>query len=380
MKKTRSFPPVLWAMSLSLVLVFGSCNKEPMLSQQTLQAGTAKDAGNVKADIVVHAGESIQAAVDAAAPGSVIKIESGTYNEAIAVTKAGIQLIGVDETSVIIQNPGEEENGIIVFDAGDGFVLKNITIKNFEENGVILIRVDNFIISHVTTINNGEYGLFPIRSSHGMIDHCTATGHTDTGIYVGQSTDVTMEYNTAYANVNGLEVENASNISVTHNQSYDNVCGILVTLLPGLDVKTSSNIYIANNHVYKNNRENFADEEEEELESIIPPGLGILVMGADQTTVEHNTVMHNDFAGITVFSSLVLVALGGAEPDDFDIEPNPDGTSVIDNVVQQNGSNPPVLDIPLPGVDLLWDGSGTNNCWSDNKFKTSAPSPLPSCD
>lgn len=380
MKKTLFSLLSVWAIVLLFLTFLTGCNKEA--SQSPLPApGNAKDAINAKMSITVHAGESIQAAVDAAAPGTTIKIEPGTYTESVTVNKAGIKLVGMgdDEADVVIQNPDEEENGIIVFDAGDGFVLKNVTIKNFEENGVILIRVDNFILSHVTTIDNGEYGLFPVFSSHGIIDHCTASGHSDTGIYVGQSTDVKMQYNTAHDNVNGLEIENSSDIDASFNKSYNNVCGILVTLLPGLDVKTSSNIHVAYNLVIKNNHENFGDTTEG-LESAVPPGLGILVLGTDHTTVEHNIAAGNKFAGITLFSSLVLVELAGLDPNDFDIEPNPDGTSITQNIVEGNGFNPPPLDIPLPGVDLLWDGSGNDNCWSGNKFKTAYPAPLPSCN
>ncbi|WP_170971028.1 parallel beta-helix domain-containing protein [Ilyomonas limi] len=380
MKNSQFYTLLFWAISLSFVIVSSSCNKEEATQSNTSlsSASSSRNAGSAKKSITVHAGESIQAAVDAAAPGSTIQIAPGTYMESITVNKAGISLVGNGEAAVVIQNPGDEENGIQVNDAGDGFVLKNVTVKNFEENGVLLIRVDNFTISHVTTIDNGEYGLFPVLSSHGLIEHCTATGHTDTGIYVGQSSDIEMQYNTAYANVNGLEIENSANVKATNNQSYNNVCGMLIDLLPGKTVKTSTNVYVGYNHVFDNNHENFG--EEGSLESVIPSGLGILILGTDQTTVEHNTVMHNNFSGITVFSTLVLVALGGATPDQFDIEPNPDGTRVIKNVAQQNGAAPPVLDIPLPGVDLLWDGSGIGNCWSDNVFKTSYPSPLPSCN
>jgi len=356
-----------------LIAIFSSCKKEQTLQQQQ----ASSDLSNAKADIVVHNGESIQAAVDAAEPGMLIKIEPGTYAEAITVAKAGIKLIGLG--MVIIQNPGDEEDGISVTDAGDGFTLQNVTVRDFEENGVLLVGVDNFTISHVTAINNGEYGIFPVHCSNGLIEHCTASGHSDTGIYVGQSSDVNMQFNFAFENVNGLEVENSSNINVTHNQSYNNVCGMLIDLLPGKDVKTARNIYIANNHVYNNNHVNFG--EPGELESVVPPGLGILVLGVDETTIENNTVTDNNFAGITVFSTLVLGALAGIPPEAFsDIEPDPDGTRVVKNVVQQNGEQPPSLPIPLPGVDLLWDGSGTDNCWSDNHFKTSYPSPLPSCN
>jgi len=326
----------------------------------------------------VHSGGSIQAAVNAADAGSLIQIEPGTYNEAIVINKPGIQLIGAGD-GVIIQNPGDEDNGITVRDSGDGFVLKNITIQNFEENGVLMIRVDKFLLSHVTTIDNGEYGLFPLFCSNGVIEHCTASGHSDTGIYVGQSHDIQMNFNAAYANVNGLEIENCSNVAATKNQSYDNVAGMLVVLLPGLSTKTSANIMISNNHVYNNNHVNFS-EPGGGFENFVPSGSGILIVGTDQTTVQNNKVQDNNLVGIATVSTLILGSLAGIPPAAFaDIEPNPDGTKVIDNVLNNNGAAPPA-GIPLPGVDLLWDGSGTNNCWKGNIYKSSYPSALPVCN
>jgi len=328
--------------------------------------------------IVVHAGSSIQAAINTADAGSIIQVEPGIYKEAIVVNKPGIQIIG-SRIGVIIQNPGDEENGITVNDNGDGFVLKNVAIQNFEENGIILIRVDNFTISHVTAINNGEYGIFPVHCSHGTIEFCLVKGHSDTGLYVGQSSEVKMQFNTALENVNGLEVENSSNITVIRNQSFNNVCGILIDLLPGKDVKTSANILVRNNSVFNNNHVNFG--EPGSLESVVPKGLGILVLGADNVTMENNIVTGNQFAGITVFSTVVLGSLAGIPPEAFaDIDPNPDNARIIRNFVKKNGSNPPTLPIPLPGVDLLWDGSGVNNCWTSNIFNTSFPSPLPKCN
>ena len=328
--------------------------------------------------IIVHAGSSIQAAINTADAGSVIQVEPGIYKEAIVVDKPGIQIIG-SRIGVIIQNPGDEENGITVNDNGDGFVLKNVAIQNFEENGVVLTSVDNFTISHVTAINNGEYGIFPVHSSHGTIEFCVVKGHSDTGLYVGQSSDVKMQFNTALENVNGIEVENSSNVSVIRNQSFNNVCGILIDLLPGKDVKTSANILVRNNNVFNNNHVNFGAPGS--LESVVPKGLGILVLGADNVTMESNIVTGNEFAGITVFSTLVLGSLAGIPPAAFaDIDPNPDNARIARNFVKKNGSNPPTLPIPLPGVDFLWDVSGLNNCWVSNIFNTSYPSPLPKCN
>jgi parallel beta-helix repeat protein len=364
-----------FAVILIITATFTSCKKE--ISTKNDQPVTAAKNGK-SPDIIVHAGESIQSAVDAASEGFIIRIEAGTYKEAIVINKPGIQLIGSGAEEVIIDNPGDAENGITVRDDGDGFVLKNVTIQNFEENGVFIIRADNFLLSHVITKNDGEYGLFPLFCNGGTIEHCSAEGHTDTGIYVGQSENVVMEHNVAFANVNGLEIENCSNVTASKNQAYDNVCGILVVLLPGLTIKQSADITLSNNHVYGNNHINFANPEEG-FEAFVPSGSGILVVGVDRTTATNNKIGDNNFLGLAVVSSLNLGALAGLPPEAFaDIEPNADGSKIIDNKLENNGTVQPA--IPLPAVDLLWDGTGTNNCWSDNIFSTSFPSPLPACD
>jgi len=358
---------------------FTGCKKEVTPSDNETSLASQSQAKG-KPDAIVTAGSSIQAAVDAASAGDMIQIQPGTYHEAIIVNKPGLRLVGISSQSggVIIENPGNQNNGISVRADGDGFELYNVTIKNFGRNGVFIIRADNFVLDHVTTINCGEYGLFPLLCNGGKIDHCSATGHEDTGIYIGQSTNIEMSFNEAFANVNGLEIENCSHVTVTNSQSYDNVVGILVVLLPGLSVTTSTDITLTRNHVYDNNHINFADPDGG-FEAFVPSGSGILIVGTDNTVVENNTVKGNNFLGIAVVSTTVLGALAGIPPEAFaGIEPNPDGDRVINNVVNTNGTVQPAL--PFPAVDLLWDGSGTNNCWSGNIYKKSFPELLPACN
>ncbi|MEP6615763.1 MAG: parallel beta-helix domain-containing protein [Ginsengibacter sp.] len=344
--------------------------------------GCKKDSPHPSTEIIVHSGSSIQAAVNSASPGTTIRIEPGVYAEAINVSTGNITIIGLNgpkHSGVIIRNPGDEENGISVSENGDGFVLKNVTVEGFEENGVYLTGVDGFILSHVTTIDNGEYGLFPVHSKNGLIEECVATGHTDTGIYVGQSSNVVVTHSEAYANVNGIEIENCSDIVAEKNHSYDNVAGMLVILLPGLPVKSSSNILLKGNMVENNNHVNFATPGAG-FESVVPSGSGILIVGTDKTVVQENNVTGNHFTGIALVSTVILGSLAGLPPEAFaDIEPNPDDTRIIHNTVINNGTVPPP-GLPLPAVDLLWDGSGTNNCWSHNTYLTSYPPTLPACN
>jgi parallel beta-helix repeat protein len=239
--------------------------------------------------------------------------------------------------------------------------------------------VEGFLLSHITTINDGEYGLFPVRCRKGVIEFCSASGHTDTGIYVGQSDSVKVESCTAFGNVNGLEIENCSNIAVLKNNAYDNVAGLLLVLLPGLTVKESSDILVAENNFDRNNHVNFADPGEG-FEAFVPSGSGILVVGVDNATVKNNKVTNNNFTGIATVSTVILGALAGLPPEAFaDIEPNSDNARIVNNLVVNNGTAPP-QGLPLPGVDLLWDGNGSGNCWKNNQFTTSVPSPLPACN
>jgi parallel beta-helix repeat protein len=365
-----------------LTIFFAGCKKE-LAPVDAVNSITAKETAAhqlTQAGTIVLPGASIQAAVDAASPGSIIYIEPGTYMESVLVDKSGIQLIGLvrGQSKVVIKNPGDEENGIEVTHNGNGFVLKNVTIEDFEENGVLLTGVDGFTLDHVHAINNSEYGLFPVFCNHGVISFCSATGSSDTGIYVGQSSNVSIEHNTAFANVSGFEIENCTHVEARFNEAYDNAAGLLVFLLPGLNVKTSTDILVAHNKIYNNNHVNFAPAGGG-FETFIPSGSGILLVGTDNTNIEFNNINNNNLVGIANVSTLLLAALAGIPPGSItDIEPFPDGVSITNNLVRYNGSVV-TPGLPLPPADLLWDGSGTNNCWSKNLFSTSFPAALPGC-
>jgi parallel beta-helix repeat protein len=187
---------------------------------------------------------------------------------------------------------------------------------------------------------------------------------------------VVIANNTVFQNVNGIEIENSSRVQALANESYDNVAGILVDLLPGLTVTVASDNLLAGNDVHDNNHANFASRDD--LASFVPTGTGILVLGADRTTVQGNRVTGNQFVGIALASTTFLTSLAGMPVSGID--PNPDGTIIENNLVLGNGGKSPLPGIP--GADLLWDGRGKHNRWIDNVFITSfwpgSPLPLPS--
>jgi hypothetical protein len=114
------------------------------------------------------------------------------------------------------------------------------------------------------------------------------------------------------------------------------------------------------------------------LAAALPTGIGILVLGPDRVTVRGNEVEGNDFLGVGVGSALIMGLLGGIPAAAYDgLDPDANEVRVEANALTDNGANP---SIPFfPAADLIWDGTGTGNCWADNAFGASEPETLPVC-
>lgn len=347
--------------------------------------------------IIVKNGESIQAAVDQAQPGDTILVLPGTYtgtpgdDSVVDVQTSNITIRG--SWNAVIDATGFEYGIMVGQDAAivpagcppitvTGFTLGGLTIQNASETGVRLVGVDDFKLNHSRYLDNLEYGPFPVCSTNGEIRGNHVSGSLDAGIYVGDDQNVDVLDNVVTGNVAGIEIENTLQSVVSGNTVTGNTAGILVFVLPNLPQPFTETVLIEDNLIANNNRTNDGTG----AVAAVPEGTGILILGADDVTVQHNDITGNDSFGIAITGNFNVFL-------DPRIEPFNDDIVVQHNHITGNGAHPDPLRTFTPGADIIFlpdvfdpgpvtgipgtllitDPDPSDNCFAGNEFDIDFP-------
>jgi parallel beta-helix repeat protein len=260
-------------------------------------------------------------------------------------------------------------NGLLV--TGSEFTIEDFTIKNTPGDGVRVegaervtfrkLRVswdpDALRPDEAGVGRSGAYAVYPVTSSKVLIEDCEVTGARDAGLYVGQSTNIIVRSNTVHGNVAGIEVENSTDAEVYGNTVYGNTAGILVFNLPDLPMQDGRRCNVHDNDIRENNLANFAIPGT--TVAGVPPGVGVLVLAADDTEIHANKFRSNDSTAVLIVSCFTnnnLMECRSTVPFDQ----YPQQTYIYGNTYESNGTNPASIFAALLGVtrleDIAWDG------------------------
>jgi parallel beta-helix repeat protein len=347
-------------------------------------AGFPSPAAALAGDTIVVR-TTIQAAVDAAQRGDTILVPPGTYRESVLVDKSELTIVG---TRAAILDAAGFRTGIRVGTgrisrdgpepacpplAVTGFTLKGLTITHASFSGVFLVGVDSYHLTGTRYVDNPVYGPYPVCSHDGLIDFNQVVGggstvgpSLDTGIYVGDDDQVSVRHNSVTNYVIGVVVENTIHATVGDNLLQGNTAGIYVAVLPNHPRPFTDDVVVERNQVVHNNLPNPVPPDSGDEIGGVPTGVGIVNLGSDHVAVRHNRVLGNDSLGVIVLQNLFA-------PIDPRIEPDPDFNQVRGNVILRNGQHPDPVRAITPGADIVYDGTGTGNCFADNVFKTEFP-------
>ena len=191
-------------------------------------------------------------AAERVAPGGMILIAAGTYEEQVLIDTADVTVRGADRNATIIDGGGTRAYGIVV--TADGVRVENLTITGATFYGLLFTGLHDetgpsaptangyerwdpaefpplkrFLVDHVTAHGNGLYGVYAFNARHGEIRDSYASGSADSGFYVGQceQCDILVTGNVAERNAVGFENANASDsVVVVGNRFAGNRVGM----------------------------------------------------------------------------------------------------------------------------------------------------------
>jgi hypothetical protein len=298
---------------------------------------------------------TIQAAVDAARPGDLIRIAPGSYREEVVVPAA--------KTDIVIR--GDERNGVVL-DGGDGrrqlgisvhasgVAIENLTVRGYGSDAIAFAPprgadkpIDGWRVTYVTVANDGLHGVEATGSRGGLIEHVLASGQGVAGLRIGrcQPCDTLVTDSVAERGLSGLDaIDAGGNIVVAHSQFRDNRIGVMLVTEGDDDGLHQQDTAVVGNVIADNDNRHAAGRGD-------AFGIGVLVRGARRGGIARNLITGHPGAGVLLTSS--------------DVAPAQE-ISVQGNVLRDNA-------IDLAVAPRAGQRTSRGSCFAQNRFATSRP-------
>ncbi|MFJ9816831.1 nitrous oxide reductase family maturation protein NosD [Streptomyces sp. NPDC101151] len=324
--------------------------------------------------LLVHPGESIQKAVDAAQAGDTVLVLGGTYHESVKISTPRVTLRGVGEQTVIkpvgkkaaaktANSCTDGGNGICVVGTKtknvEGVTVEDLTVTGFTRAGVFGMATDGMTVRRVYAVKNAVWGIAQERSVQARLLQNYARDNGDAGIFLANTITeeagaadagrTLVERNRVEGNRIGVTVRRLRNLAVASNYVTGNCAGVFVV---GDENKPKAgDLTVAYNRITQNNK---SCPKTDRLPAL--QGSGIVLTGTENTRVTGNKVTGNSgksplSGGIVLFKSFVGVTS--------------DKNTIEANALQSNSP-----------ADLVNTDTGKDNSFQRNSCRASQPAGL----
>jgi parallel beta helix pectate lyase-like protein len=288
----------------------------------------------------VHAGQSIQDAVDRAASGDTIRIGPGTYTEGVCIQDKGLTIIGAGRERTVIRwdrgatptrglacweatdaadleddesddpaNPvGDNVSGLFFLDPDSPVVVKDLQTVDHTANGIAAWGADGFTVTNTKGTGHDRYGILAAdsRNVHVVgnvergVDRAAAGEAPNAGtagISIGDSADTAaiVAGNRVRGYNLGIFLRESSGGRIDANHLTGNCVGILVfddsaTEIPDRSRNVEGGDWRITGNVSANN-DRFCLQGREGDQRI--SGVGMAVVNASDVQISANVIRNN---------------------------------------------------------------------------------------
>ncbi|KYP14502.1 nitrous oxide reductase family maturation protein NosD [Flavihumibacter sp. CACIAM 22H1] len=234
----------------------------------TVTAGAARAAIHL-----VKAGESIQAAINKAQPGDLIKVYPGTFREKGIQINKPLVLMGVDYPVL----DGEKKYEILTITADhvvvQGFELIRSGYSSMNELAAIRIKEAAYVGIRNNRLNENFFGIYCQHARYAFIanNRIVSNGSSEleagNGIHAWKSDHLVIQQNNITGHRDGIYFEFVTESTIAHNTSHKNI-------------RYGLHFMFSHQDIYTNNT--FSEN-----------GAGVAVMYSRQVTMYHNRFIDN---------------------------------------------------------------------------------------
>ena len=251
------------------------------------------------------------------------------------------------------------QNGIAV-NAANEVTVDGFMARDYKSNGFFFTNLTGYTMNHLIARRTGVYGLYAFNTVGGRMLNSEAYYANDGSFYIGQTPPQAKPVRTIVSNVEGwgsplgFSATNMRYVTITKSRFYNNAAGIVPNALDSEKFPPPEENAIVDNDIFWNNF-NFHQGNppftvrKDGTAMLVPVGTGILLLGGRGHRIENNRIHGNFLTGVAAIDGILL-------------SENPDARSLERNVVRNNQFGLGGAD--ANGTDLMYDGSGKDNCFS----------------